>query len=155
METTQTPSEGRKLNMDEKRKLEKLLLADIDAAVALYNGKRASERGEAEEQLLKTPPRDAAAFIARIKKAHRELEAAGEQLRKLGFTYSTYRDGVTVGIGYNEKPAALLAFDAESDDSRKRLAGLSRTYTLNLFAGGKEVQELFETLASEIKAIVS
>jgi hypothetical protein len=50
--------EPRKLNMEEKRKLEKLLLSDIDSAVARYDAQAQDMRGNLINKLTKNPPAD-------------------------------------------------------------------------------------------------
>jgi hypothetical protein len=51
--------EPRKLNMEEKRKLEKILLSDIDSAVARYDAQAQDMRGNLIDRLTKNPPADA------------------------------------------------------------------------------------------------
>jgi hypothetical protein len=50
--------EQRKLNMEEKRKVEKLLLSDIDSTVARYNAQAEEVRGNLIDKLTKNPPAD-------------------------------------------------------------------------------------------------
>lgn len=50
-------TEARKLNMEEKRKLEKLLIADIDSATAHYDAVTKEERQALIKKLRRTPLR--------------------------------------------------------------------------------------------------
>ena len=54
-EGAQEAEEPRKLNMEEKRKLEKLLIADIDSATERYEAIVQAERQALYERLVTTP----------------------------------------------------------------------------------------------------
>ena len=64
METATAPT-GRTLNMQEKRKLEKLLLADIDEALATYAREREATRKVLIEEALTKPPHKAQLLLAK------------------------------------------------------------------------------------------
>jgi hypothetical protein len=61
--------EPRKLNMEEKRKLEKLLIDDIDSATSRYDAVTKAEREALIERLERTPPAEAKALYERYKLA--------------------------------------------------------------------------------------
>jgi hypothetical protein len=68
--------EPRKLNMEEKRKLEKLLLSDIDSAVARYNAQADEMRRNLIEKLTKNAP-------AEVKKVFDSHGLAQKQVKLL------------------------------------------------------------------------
>jgi hypothetical protein len=53
MKDDQAPTQARQLNMEEKRRLEKVLFADIDQAVLDYKSHRTSTRNEVIEGVTK------------------------------------------------------------------------------------------------------
>jgi hypothetical protein len=56
------------------------------------------------------------------------------------------------------EPSKVPALEAHSEQTRKTRAALEdmkRGYTLKLFAGGEEAQELFASLSRELEAIVA
>ena len=71
--------EPRKLNMEEKRKLEKLLIADIDSAVARYDAITGEEATGAHRKASATPAAEAKSAVRRVTssrcKQREELEA--------------------------------------------------------------------------------
>ena len=84
--------EPRKLNMEEKRKLEKLLLADIDSAVARYDAQAQDMRGNLIDKLTKTPPAEVKKLFDSYSLAQKQVEQLEAKLDGLGYdiTYDGY-----------------------------------------------------------------
>jgi hypothetical protein len=76
--------EPRKLNMEEKRKLEKLLISDIDSAVARYNAQAEDMRGTLINKLTKTPPADAKKLFDSYVLAQKQVGHLKSKLSALG-----------------------------------------------------------------------
>lgn len=146
------PNTARKLNMDEKRKLEKVLLADIDAALAAYEASRRERREPLLEKATSKPSAKVAALAARFKVIEAEQQKIRSELHELGYSCSGHGG---LSVGYGATPEPLRPFDAETAKVGKAFAALKRTYTLKLFAGGEEAQELFASLGRELAAIVT
>jgi len=72
--------EPRKLNMEEKRKLEKLLIADIDSATKRYDAVTTEERHALIERLKRTPAAEAKALYERHKLARKQQEELAKKL---------------------------------------------------------------------------
>lgn len=153
MENDKLASTGRKLTMEEKRKLEKLLLADLDRAIADYGSVRRQEHCRIEKEMIKSPPRTVAALFASYKRARTAEKTAVQELEKVGFTVNCYRSEHTLDVRSCNPPKDLLRFNEETATRQHALNELKRTYTIKLFAGGAEAQELFTTLATEIASI--
>jgi hypothetical protein len=149
-----TPSKGRTLNMEEKRKLEKLLLSDIDAAEARYSADRGIKRQKVTEHAL----HDASPAVRTLYKNHiaayGELERTEKGLAALGYRFCGYGAEKKLDIGYGIVPKEVLAFDDETAKAKSALTNMKRTYILKLFAGGEEAKELFAALATELKQII-
>ncbi len=77
--------EPRKLNMEEKRKLEKLLLSDIDSAVARYNARAADMRQALVDKLKKNLPAEAKRLLASYLLAKKQQEQLESKLNALGY----------------------------------------------------------------------
>jgi hypothetical protein len=144
----------RKLNMEEKRKLEKLLLADIESAETVYSTNRNKERAALEKQIEEKPPVAAANLMKTWVQAHDAKEQAEEALTSLGYRVRNYNSSepeLVVGGGHT--PKVLEDFDKTTRTGREKLTGLKRDYTLKLFAGGDEAQEIFSSLTKDLAAI--
>jgi hypothetical protein len=77
--------EPRKLNMEEKRKLEKLLLADIDSAVARYDAQAQDMRGNLIDKLTKTPPAEVKKLFDSYVLAKKQVGHLEAKLDALGY----------------------------------------------------------------------
>ncbi len=151
-----TASEGRKLNMEEKRKLEKLLLEDIDRAATTYREVRQSKRKALESDAVRKPPKEVRELFDTNERARGDMERTERSLTALGFRIEGYGSGRHLGVGYGSAiPKFLRSFDEETEKTKGALQGLKRTYTLKLFAGGEEAQGLFASLVKELVSIVS
>src|ERR1700733_13165899 len=90
-ETAEAP-ESRKLNMEEKRKLEKLLIEDIDSATARYDTIRSEERKALIERLQRAPSAEAKTLFARRNLAVKQREELEEKLDALGYDVGYHGD---------------------------------------------------------------
>jgi hypothetical protein len=153
--TTKDAATPRRLNMEEKRKLEKVLFADIEKAIGQYAAKRSVEYDDLERQYLDKPPKDAARLYSDYRSAKEQMQSAEKLLRQLfGIDIDHYP---TEHLSLRE-PSKVPALEAHSEQTRKTRAALEdmkRGYTLKLFAGGEEAQELFASLSRELEAIVA
>jgi hypothetical protein len=150
----------RKLNMEEKRKLEKLLLDDIDTACSDFYERQKAKRKKIEDALENNPPTQAVEILKEYEAINIKSKALEESLAGLGFEidncYRTdYKDKLTVTNDRGNKPKALLDFDEAVRVRKEKLSALKRTYTIKLFGGGAQAQELFASLASEMAKITN
>ncbi len=148
----------RKLNMEEKRKLEKLLLADIESAATAYSTERSTQRDDLEKDIEQNPPALVAKLFQEWKRVHQSIEDLERSLEAFGYHVSTgygSNKGGELDINgrYSQQPKPLRDFDDHTRARRDKLAELKRSYTLKLFAGGAEAQELFAALAAEITTL--
>jgi hypothetical protein len=97
--------ESRKLNMEEKRKLEKLLIADIDSATARYDVITNEERKALIERLQRAPSAEVKALYARRKLAVKQGEELEEKLDALGYDV-TYHGELAVNTSGHDNKAA-------------------------------------------------
>jgi uncharacterized protein (UPF0128 family) len=156
METSSAPTAARKLNMDEKRKLEKLLLSDVDTAAAAYRAQRSAKQELVKDAAITNAPRQARGLLAAYLATRSNANALLERIHKMGYSVPTYGDNEDkLDLHYNTKPKPVRDFDAETARVEKSLADLKRSYTLKLFAGGEEAKELFASLARELANIVN
>jgi hypothetical protein len=156
--TTNTAAETpRKLNMEEKRRLEKVLLSDIDRAIGDYKATRTTVRNEQTERLKDKPPVEVKADFALYLKAVAERDDAQKRIQMLGYDVGTDypRYEPTLKLNYSRPPEAISQYDDETARVEKALAAMKRTYTLKLFAGGEEAQELFASLSRDLEAIIA
>ena len=107
---------GRRLNMEEKRKLEKLLLADIDMAAAKFSAQRAKTRSSAEAAAIKNAPREAKRLIEHIRRSDKARQTAVNALEQLGYATDRYGRKYELAIHYGTKPKALRDFDQETEN---------------------------------------
>jgi hypothetical protein len=150
-ETAEAP-ESRKLNMEEKRKLEKLLIADIDSATASYDAITNEERQALIERLERTPPADAKALYARRNLAVKQQEDLKKKLDALG--YDVDYDGELAVKTAGTLTKQLAEFDDRADEMRRSLASLKRSYVIKLFADHADTQSLFGSLAKDLGRLI-
>jgi hypothetical protein len=146
------PVQARKLNMEEKRKLEKLLLQDIETAESAYSKHRAEQRRNLEAEILRNPERVVQTALRNAKRAVELKRLAERQLVALGYDLD-YQNRLC--ISRQDRPKPLKDFDRDTAANQKRLADARRSYTMKLFAGGEEAQQLFASLARELANIIS
>lgn len=144
--------EPRKLNMEEKRKLEKLLLADIDSAVERYNAQAEGMRRTLIEKLAKNPPAEAKKLFESFKLSQKQQSQLEAKLDELGYDIS-YDGSLRVNTSGN-KATELRAFDKLADDVRQSLQSLKRSYVIQLFADHADTQSLFASLTKELAKLV-
>jgi hypothetical protein len=141
--------------MEEKRRLEKIIFADIDRAQQQYRADRTQRRDKMKSDYLKHPPKDAVLVFKEWKEAAAEKEEAQKMLVRLfGLDITTYPQ---LGLRVEEpsKIPGMESYDAETRKTESALTEMKRAYTLKLFAGGEEAQSLFASLADELKAIIA
>jgi hypothetical protein len=148
----------RSLNMTEKRKLENLLIEDIDRAAKAYSDKMEDERDILIKKLNAQPPADAKALLALYKKARKEADDAESKLAAAGWETTGHGDDLTLQVEEYKgrvRPQALQVFDDAVTGNVQKIDQLRRTYIRKLFAGGAEAQDLFGTLAAEIAKLTA
>ena len=153
----------RKLTIDEKRKLERLLFDDIEQAERTYSSTRSTQREKLTEAAEKNPPTQAVKLFKdwqegqkAAEKAQKACEVAQEALNAIGYRastgYGSPKDGSLEVSSRLELPKALKDFDTETRQWREKLAALKREYTLKLFAGA-QAHDLFQALASDLATL--
>lgn len=145
-------AESRKLNMEEKRKLEKLLIADIDSAASRYDAVTQEEREGLIERLKRSPSAEAKKMYERYKLAVKQRNDTEEELDAIGYDI-TYTGELSVN-GSRSKPKQLVEFDDKADEMRHKLAALKRSYVIKLFADHADTQSLFGSLAQDLERLV-
>lgn len=145
--------EPRKLNMEEKRKLEKLLLSDIDSAVARYDAQAQDMRGSLINKLTKNPPADVKKLFDSYLLARKGLEQLKSELATLGYDVIPH-DGTMQVRTHGTKTEQLKAFDELAKDMRESLQTLKRNYIIRLFADHADTQSLFESLAKDLERLI-
>lgn len=144
--------EQRKLNMEEKRKVEKLLLSDIDSAVARYNAQAEEMRGNLVDKLTKNPPADVKKAFDGYVDARKQAKLMETRLDGLG--YNVAYDGTLRVSTHGTTTAQLTAFDAAAKDNRETLQTLKRNYVIKLFADHADTQSLFASLAKDLERLI-
>ena len=142
----------RKLNMEEKRKLEKLLITDIDSATARYDAVTKEKRDALVEKLEQTPPSEIKALYERYKLARKQQKEAEEKLRALGF-HVDYQGELQVNTS-NTLTKQLAEFDDQANEMRRSLSTVKRNYVIKLFADHADTQSLFESLARDLERLI-
>jgi hypothetical protein len=145
----------RRLNMEEKRHLQKLIFRDIDSAAQVYRAARTEARDKLQERLVENAPATVAALVAELRDAFATVPRLENELSDLGYSFSGYPEKKLCANSYGKKAQELVEFDNETSRRDKGMSDLKRDYTPRLFAGGEEARELFATLANEIAKIVS
>ena len=150
--------DSRPLNMDEKRKLEKIIFTDIDKAIHDYRNKRYEIKTKITDKLVKSPK--VLKLVKGYEVARLAMEKAEREAEKMNIRMNwgnrntanaEYRD-------YNngeDTPKEVISHNDRTAEVEKKLENMKRDYTLKLFAGGIEAQEVFESLARELEKITA
>jgi hypothetical protein len=146
-------NEPRKLNMEEKRKLENLLFADIDSAVGRYEKQANQKHSELVDTLTKKPPAEVKKLFENYHLAEKQKEQIDSKLNALGYDIA-YDGKLRVNIGGRAIPPQLKAFDDRTDEMRESLKSLKRDYVIKLFADHADTQSLFATLAWDLGRLI-
>ena len=94
----------RRLNMEEKRHLQKLIFRDIDAAANAYQAARNEARRKLQERLVETAPDDVAALAAELKRAQETATRLESELSALGYGFGGYPEKKLFINPYNKQP---------------------------------------------------
>ena len=144
--------EPRRLNMEEKRKLEKLLLTDIDSAVGQYEKQTGAKRSELVEKLAKNPPAEVKKLYEGHLLALRQKEQIDSKLYAAGYDIA-YDGKLRVKTGGEVTPQ-LKAFNDRAEQMLQSLKSLKRNYVIKLFADHADTQSLFASLASDLERLI-
>lgn len=157
MQSKDKEQAARKLTMEEKRRLEKMIFADIDTAKNAYQAKRRAVREQAKAKLLKSVPAAVRQMFAAYCAAKKTAAEAEKKLDGLGYDISTGYNSeepkLTLNSYQNIAPE-LKEFDRDTNSREGRFEIVKRNYTIKLFAGGAEAQEIFAGLQAELAKLI-
>ena len=144
----------RKLTLEEKRKLEKIIFADIEKAECDYLNARSGERAEVKTKCIKNAPSQVKTLFKKYAEASKVRKQSEKALDKMGYSVSDYGNTPELKISHGDYPKELELFDTETNKKEDELSTMKRTYTIKLFAGGEEATELFKTLAQDLARLI-
>lgn len=143
--------------MEEKRKLEKIIFADLDKAKHDYDQKHDAERAKILE--AKAQSKEAKAILADYLANEKEKQSIEKRLEANGLCTTrggNYSDSIRPTIiQANGKGKEIEELNKKIRTGKDKLDSMKRTYTLKLFASGQEAQEVFESLQNEIAKILN
>lgn len=148
----ENPTKVRKLNVEEKRKLEKLLIADIDSTRARYDMVSSDERQALIDRIEHSPAPEAKAIFERYNAALKQQEELTKKLHSLGYEVG-FTDKLEVRTS-GKTTKQLAEFDDCADKVRDSLTAIKRTYLIRLYAAHAHPQSLFDSLAKDLERIV-
>jgi hypothetical protein len=163
---------SRPLNMDEKKKLEKIIYNDIDRAKTEYEITHNAQVQKVKAKAVRS------AKILKLagdyNKAQQEARKVEKELNKMGFTasynensrYDTNddEDSCEIRVGsarvytnnYGTQVKEVKDAENKINIVNRKLEEMKRTYTLKLFAGGlTEAENVFADLANELAKITA
>lgn len=147
----------RTLNLEEKRRIEKLLFTDIEKRIEEYENERQTQKDVLIDKLENNLPQPIQKAFTEYKKAQKECKEKERYIEKLGYSINNWsdEDKVTVNTYNKEAPAELKEFYKETERTKMTLDKLKREFTLKLYAGDvDEVQKLFGELTKKLDVIV-
>lgn len=143
------------MNLQEKKKLDKIIIEDIDRGIDKFNSRRNAERSKLEKKLLTTG--EVGKMAIKFRTLYTELKTIENRLEKLGFDVSSYSGTVSVSnssYGSSEKPAEIREFNKETHEKRERIEALKKQFALRLYADNEEAKALFASLEAQIAKLV-
>ena len=147
----ETVAEPRRLNMEEKRKLERLLIADIDAAASQQEVAIKGERDVLVEQLVRKLPAEVSKLFKRHQLAAKQQQEATQRLTELG--YSLGYNSVLSVRSFTPLPKQVEEFDKQAAKRRQSFSDLRRSYIIRLFADHADTQSLFASLGKDLERL--
>lgn len=147
----------RTLNLEEKRRIEKLLLADIEKRIEEYQKERETGKEELIKKLEDNIPQQIQKVFAEYKKAKKESQEKDKYIEKMGYHIRNWDDEekVRVNTYSDEMPAELKKFNTETEQTKMTLEKLKREFTLKLYAEDvAEVQNLFGELEKKLDTTI-
>lgn len=147
----------RTLNLEEKRRIEKLLLADIEKRIEEYQKERETGKEELIKKLEDNIPQQIQKVFAEYKKAKKESQEKDKYIEKMGYHIRNWDDEekVRVNTYSDEMPAELKKFNTETEQTKRTLEKLKREFTLKLYAEDvAEVQNLFGELEKKLDTTI-
>jgi hypothetical protein len=142
-------ADPRKLNMEEKRKLEKLLIGDIDSAIERFDAIANAERAALFERLERRPAAEIKALCEKHRNARKQEQELQKKLRALGYDVSC---GDLRVLRY-DGPKEIAPFEARVQERKRTLAALKCSYVIKLFADNADTQGLFGSLAKDLERL--
>ncbi|NIQ13271.1 MAG: hypothetical protein GTO02_02325 [Candidatus Dadabacteria bacterium] len=146
----------RKLNLDEKRRIEKLLLEDIEKKKEEYRKKRDEKRSEFIEKLNKSIPVAINKAFTEYKKYKKSADEKESFINKQGYEVNERNDELEVEANtwVGTKPKELEEYDKKTEKIKENLEAVKKEYTLKLYADTDEAQLLFDELMKKLDAVV-
>lgn len=145
-------NEVRTLNIEEKRKIEKIMFSDIENAISQLEANTSEEKETEKGRLLKNPPAQIKALAAEYKAVQKKEDDIKKAVATLGFDVDY--DG-EIKVSYSKSPFSIKKIEDKSDARKSLLEALRRKTTLQLYGGGKITAKLFTDLTEEIKKILN
>lgn len=155
------------MNIVEKKKIEKIIISDIDVYVKNYTSKRTEEFEVLKRKFEANIPAEAKALFKKFldttkqaKDIENELEVMGWDVSssygdyKLQLAYN-YRSNVEDGMSnYKYNLKELDNHNNQTSSIISKMKGLARLYTLKIYSGAKEMGELLEGLKEDIEKLM-
>lgn len=150
-----TNTKPRPLNMEQKRKLEKLVLADIANAEKDSQAKRIAARRVVIETLNAKPPKEARELFAAHISALAAASSAEKKLEAMGWSITGYGRKELSVRQYAPTVPTLTEFDERGYKTTAELSDLKRSYQLKVFNGETGAEQLLAMLAANLQRITS
>lgn len=156
-----------KMNMEEKKKLEKIAIADIEKAVSALEIKKSEALNELSEKLVKSPSKEVKAIFDLFVSTQKAHEKAEKDLKALGFDTRYQRDSenkyelcmysnrYSYGSDKDSKEVKELR-DMRKDFENKiaKAQGLKREVIVGLYTTGVEAQAFLNNLSKKLEALL-
>jgi hypothetical protein len=158
-----------KMNMEEKKKLEKIAIQDIESAVSALQNKKSESISKLKEDLVKTPSKEVKALFDLWISSQKAHEKAEKDLKALGFDtqYQNGRygneerytlamfEGNSYGSSYEGKEVRELKDMRKEFESKiKKAEGLKREVIVGLYTTGVEAQAFLAKLAKQLEVLL-
>lgn len=136
-----------KMNMEEKKKLEKLAIEDINRAVNVLQGQKQKAIGEFQDK----PSKENVALIDKYNNLTKEAEKIKKILEDRG--YSVYSGKLSLNT-YSNANKELEAIRNKFDKKIEAVNGMRRDIIIGLYTNGVEARDFLQKLANDIAKIL-
>jgi hypothetical protein len=141
------------LNLQEKRRIEKLVFDEIDQAVRKLTSNRSDSEDELKERLKKNPPAAVKKLREEVISLEKQLEEKNTTLHKEGFELN-YENNLTIRHYGEYVNKDILDFREESEKRRRALEDMRKEFIVKIYADSDEVKDIFGVVSERIQKVI-
>lgn len=150
---TMITNTSHKLNVQEKRKIETLIIDDIEQSERRYSEARNKGLSALSRTLIDNPPADVAKTFKQWQETQATLDLLERKVEKAGFSIQTWGNKPKLDTRHSDDCPPLRAYAKETSAGKMRFQKLKKDYMFALY-GTQDIAELYKRLQTELTELV-